>query len=57
MKPAVPWVLANASPEEAAALRATAPHLIGAVNDRLWGPRFMRALAPFYGPRPPHTGQ
>jgi hemerythrin-like domain-containing protein len=48
MKMAVPWVLANATPEEEARLRATAPRLLGVVQDRVWEPRFSRAMAPLY---------
>jgi hemerythrin-like domain-containing protein len=48
MKMAVPWVLANSSPEEEAELRSTAPRLLGVVQDRLWEPRFARLMAPLY---------
>ena len=50
MKMAVPWVLANATAEEEAELRATAPRLLGVVEDRVWEPRFRRVMAPLYGP-------
>jgi hypothetical protein len=40
MRLAVPWVLANATPEEAASLRAVAPRLLGVIQDRVWEPRF-----------------
>ncbi len=52
MKMAVPWVLANVSPEEEADLRASAPRLLGVVQDRVWDPRFRRLMAPLYGPTP-----
>ena len=52
MKLAVPWVLANATPEEEAQLRATAPRLLGVIQDRVWEPRFARLMAPLYGPTP-----
>lgn len=48
MRIAIPWVLANSSPEEQAALRNTAPRLLGVVQDRLWEPRFARLMAPLY---------
>jgi hemerythrin-like domain-containing protein len=48
MRLAVPWVLANATPEEEANLRATAPRLLGVIQDRVWEPRFARAMAPLY---------
>jgi hemerythrin-like domain-containing protein len=48
MRMAVPWVLANATPEEEAELRATAPGLLGVVQDRVWEPRFVRLMAPLY---------
>lgn len=48
MKMAVPWVLANAGPEEEAELRATAPRLLGVVQDRVWEPRFLQLMAPLY---------
>ena len=50
MRMAVPWVLANASPEEAAALRAAAPRLLGIVNDHAWKQRFARVMTPLYHP-------
>jgi hemerythrin-like domain-containing protein len=43
-----PWVLANATPEEAANLRAIAPRLLGVIQDRVWEPRFARLMAPLY---------
>lgn len=49
MKMAVPWVLANATEEEEAALRSTAPRLLGVIQDRVWEPRFARVMAPLYG--------
>lgn len=49
MKMAVPWVLANATPEEEADLRTTAPRLLGVVQDRVWEPRFVRLMVPLYG--------
>jgi hemerythrin-like domain-containing protein len=49
MKMAVPWVLANSTPEEEAELLATAPRLLGVVQDRVWEPHFMRVMAPLYG--------
>jgi hemerythrin-like domain-containing protein len=48
MRMAVPWVLANAAPEEAANLRAVAPRLLGVIQDRVWEPRFARLVAPLY---------
>jgi hypothetical protein len=48
MRLAMPWVLANATPEEEASLRATAPRLLGVIQDRVWEPRFARAMAPLY---------
>jgi Hemerythrin HHE cation binding domain len=48
MRMAVPWVLANATPEEEASLRTTAPRLLGVIQDRVWEPRFARAMAPLY---------
>ena len=50
MRMAVPWVLANATPEEEANLRATAPRLLGVIQDRVWEPRFARLMEPLYGP-------
>ena len=49
MRMAVPWVLANATAEEEASLRATAPRLLGVIQDRVWEPRF----APRQGPAVP----
>lgn len=49
MKMAVPWVLRNSTPEEEADLRATAPRLLGVIQDRVWEPRFARVMAPLYG--------
>jgi hemerythrin superfamily protein len=51
MRMAVPWVLANATPEEEASLRATAPRLLGVIQDRVWEPRFARLMAPLYQQR------
>jgi hemerythrin-like domain-containing protein len=48
MRLAVPWVLANATPDEEASLRATAPRLLGVIQDRVWEPRFARLMAPLY---------
>jgi hemerythrin-like domain-containing protein len=48
MRMAVPWVLANATPEEAANLRATAPRLLGVVQDHVWAHHFERVMAPLY---------
>lgn len=48
MKMAVPWVLANSSPEQEAELRRTAPRLLGVIQDRLWEPRFAGLMAPLY---------
>jgi hemerythrin-like domain-containing protein len=50
MRMAVPWVLANATAEEEAYLRATAPRLLGVIQDRVWEPQFVRLMAPLYGP-------
>ncbi len=52
MRLAVPWVLANVTNQEEAALRASAPRLLGAIQDRVWEPRFRRLLAPLYGSAP-----
>jgi hemerythrin-like domain-containing protein len=52
MKMAVPWVLANVTSEEEAELRATAPRLLGVVQDHVWEPRFARLMAPLYGAAP-----
>ncbi len=49
MSTAVPWVLANATPDEATALRATAPRLLGVVQDHVWDRRFAQVMAPLYG--------
>jgi len=49
MRTAVPWVLANSTPEEQADLRATAPRLLGVIQDRVWEPQFVRLMAPLYG--------
>lgn len=48
MRMAVPWVLANSSPEEQSDLLATAPRLLGLVQDRVWEPHFVRVMAPLY---------
>jgi hypothetical protein len=50
MRMAVPGVLANATPEEAS-LRATAPRLLGVIQDRVWEPRFARLMTPLYQQR------
>ena len=47
---AVPWVLANVTPEEAAALRATAPRVLSLLHDHAWKQRFARVMAPLYRP-------
>jgi hemerythrin-like domain-containing protein len=49
MRLAVPWVLANATPEEETYLRTTAPRLLGVIQDRVWEPQFARLMAPLYG--------
>ncbi len=49
MRMAVPWVLANATPEEEAELRATAPRLLGVIQDHVWDRHFMQVMAPLYG--------
>ena len=49
MKMAVPWVLANVTREEEAELRASAPRLLGVIQDRVWEPHFVRTMAPLYG--------
>jgi hypothetical protein len=49
MRLAVPWVLASANPEEEQKLRATAPRLLGVIQDRVWEPQFVRLMAPLYG--------
>ena len=49
MRTAVPWILANSTPDEQADLRATAPRLLGLVQDRVWGPQFVPLMAPLYG--------
>jgi hemerythrin-like domain-containing protein len=49
MRMAVPWVLANSTPDEEAELRAAAPRLLGALQDHVWEPRFTRLMAPLYG--------
>jgi hypothetical protein len=50
MRMAVPWVLANATQQEEASLRATAPRLLGAIQDRVWEPRFARVMTPLLLP-------
>jgi hypothetical protein len=50
MRMAVPWVLANASPEEARELRGSAPRLLSVVNDHVWEREFRRDMSPLYGP-------
>jgi hypothetical protein len=49
MRLAVPWVLANATPEEEKYLRTTAPRLLGVIQDRVWEPQFVRLMEPLYG--------
>jgi hemerythrin-like domain-containing protein len=49
MRLAVPWVLANATPEEEKYLRTTAPRLLSVIQDRVWEPQFVRLMAPLYG--------
>lgn len=48
MRMAVPWVLANSSSEEQADLRATAPRLLGVIQDRVWEPAFILLMAPLH---------
>ena len=48
MSTAVPWVIANATPEEEAALRAGAPRLMGIAHDHVWGRQFHKVMAPLY---------
>jgi len=50
MRMAAPWVLASATPEEAAAMRAAAPRLLIIVHDHAWKQRFARVMAPLYVP-------
>lgn len=45
---AVPWVLANSTPQEAVELRANAPRLLGIAHDHRWSRRFTRLMAPLY---------
>jgi hypothetical protein len=47
---AVPWVLANATPGEAAALRAAAPRVLGVLHGLAWRQRFARVMTPLYHP-------
>ncbi len=49
MKTAAPWVLANASAEEEAELRASAPRILGLLNDHMWDKPFRKLMAPLYG--------
>ena len=51
---AVPWVLANTTPDEATELRRTAPRLVGVIHDHLWKRRFQRVMDPLYRPDPRH---
>jgi hemerythrin superfamily protein len=51
---AVPWVLANTTPDEATELRRTAPRLVGLIHDHLWKRRFQRVMDPLYRPDPRH---
>jgi hemerythrin-like domain-containing protein len=46
---AVPWVLANATPEEATALRAGAPRILNLIEDHVWARHFAQVMAPLYG--------
>jgi hemerythrin-like domain-containing protein len=48
MSRAVPWVLANATPEEEARLRSGAPRLINAMQDHVWERQFRHLMAPLY---------
>jgi hypothetical protein len=52
MSGAVPWVLANVTPEEAVELRATAPRLLNAVQDHVWDRQFRHLMAPLYASLP-----
>jgi hemerythrin-like domain-containing protein len=45
---AVPWVLANATPAEAAELRAGAPRVLNIVEDHVWARHFAKVMAPLY---------
>jgi hypothetical protein len=47
---AVPWVLANATPGEAAALRAAAPRVLSILHGLAWKQRFARVMTPLYRP-------
>jgi hypothetical protein len=42
---AMPWALANATQQEEASPRATAPRLLGVIQDRVWEPGFARVMA------------
>jgi hypothetical protein len=52
MSRAMPWVLANVTPEEADLLRADAPGLLNAVQDHVWDRQFRRLMAPLYASSP-----
>ena len=52
MSRAVPWVLANATPEEVDRLRAGAPRLMNTVQDHVWERQFRHLMAPLYGASP-----
>jgi hemerythrin-like domain-containing protein len=52
MSRAMPWVLANVTPEEADHLRAGAPGLMSTVQDHLWERQFRHLMAPLYGASP-----
>jgi hemerythrin-like domain-containing protein len=52
MSRAVPWVLANSTPEEADHLRAGAPALMKTVQDHVWERQFRHLMAPLYGASP-----
>jgi hemerythrin-like domain-containing protein len=45
---AVPWVLANATPDEETELRAQAPRLLGAIADHVWDKSFQKIVEPLY---------
>jgi hypothetical protein len=50
MSRAVPWVLANVTPEEEIELRAGAPRLLNAMQDHVWDRQFRHLMAPLYAP-------
>ncbi len=41
-------VVANATPEEEAELRATAPGLLGVIQDHVWDRHLVQVMAPLY---------